>query len=199
MNIFKVQLEKNKLFFGGDKSITLHKNILKNTSFEKYRNKEVFLGIRPNDLKIASKSKSTFPATVIAIENMGSYKEITIFSKMFGLMKIIEKKDFKINQNDDINIEFDPLKIHLFDCENGLSLTSFINPETKKAQDIWLNSHEERIKNQKLLDREKNKKTISAKVANQMGNIFSNKKYIDEVKNSINSFSDQKIKIKEEN
>ncbi|MFN3781564.1 MAG: TOBE domain-containing protein, partial [Candidatus Kapaibacteriota bacterium] len=119
MNIFKGRItssvfhENNSLF-----TISLPQEI--------ENSEELFLGVRPEDLFIASEDETILKTEVKAYEFVG-YETIVYFEhygKLFSFILPKEKPRPKIGEN--INLSFDVKSIHLFDG-NGRRIELSLN------------------------------------------------------------------------
>ncbi len=103
--------------------IDLPDNKYKDIKDNDYINKEVILGIRPENIIIKSDSNSlgTMKAKVDVKEFLGcdTYLHLSLNQKLL-IVRI--KPDIDIKVNTEVNISFDMKKIHLFDKETSKSI-----------------------------------------------------------------------------
>ena len=94
--------------------------------------REVYLGVRAEDIGIESETNSepgTTPvarASVVVREPMGSDLYLTV-DVGGSNVKIRTRPDSRVDRGDVLNVFFDPEKIHLFDGQTGEAL---LNPDT---------------------------------------------------------------------
>lgn len=119
MNILSGELiKKSDKFFvninGAHVELPTFKN--KDNAFERYLNKGVLVGIRPEDIKLGASGETTLNVKVDLAELMGS--EMFIYSS-FGHYKITAKiqATSPIKTDDNISLTFNSEKLHLFDEE----------------------------------------------------------------------------------
>lgn len=124
MNFLNVRIlgENDHLFVNFDSikiKLPIEKsNILKEKG---YVNKEMVLGIRPEDIRYNLLQEDSFVANVEVVEHMGS--EDFVHVNVNGKVLIVKAKsnDF-IKIGDEIRLYFNPDKIHLFDKESQKSV-----------------------------------------------------------------------------
>ena len=113
MNFIDVEIKnkKAKMLLTG-KEIKLSKKII-----EEANGKKVVIGIRPENMKIATKTKSKLEAAVIVSELLG--KETSIVSEYAPkkTISIVIPKQIKINIGEKIYLDFDDKHLHVFDAE----------------------------------------------------------------------------------
>ncbi len=97
------------------------KGLVVRNDFEKYVNKKVYLGIRPEDLHVESSIKETYPDSLFEIEvdlmeMLGS--EINLYFNLHGNSYILKTPArIKAKTGDRIQVGIDKNKIHLFDID----------------------------------------------------------------------------------
>ena len=113
MNFIDVEIKnkKAKIVLTG-KEIKLSKKII-----EKANGKKVVIGIRPENMKITTKTKSKLEAAVIVSELLG--KETSIVSEYVPkkTISIVIPKQIKINIGEKIYLDFDDKHLHVFDAK----------------------------------------------------------------------------------
>jgi len=90
--------------------------------------REVYLGVRAEDIEVGEAPQSGLDdsriaarASVIVREPMGSDLYLTVAVEGNNV-KVRTRPDVRFDRGDDVNLFFDPEKIHLFDGETGISL-----------------------------------------------------------------------------
>lgn len=132
---------------------------------------EVILGIRPQnvitDSVIISEAKeNVFTVKVVQIENIGHENIIITSSKEFGEnFRVVTGRYVFVKPGDDMKIMLNANTMQVFESKNGISISSVFNDATEAAQRIWLESTDERVKNQILSAKEQTKEKITRKVA----------------------------------
>ena len=102
---------------------------------ERPEGREVYLGVRAEDIGIGEATPSTEPdsearnfdptgvrAKVVVREPMGSDLYLTV-DVGGSNVKVRTRPDVRYDRDDGVDLSFDPEKIHLFDGETGASLT----------------------------------------------------------------------------
>ena len=133
------------------------------TSLTKGKNipAKVIFGIRPGDYSQVStkplKGKSTITGTVLHSELIGKEKIVSIKTSSSDEYKfVISREDsFKDGQKVFITLKSD--KMHLFDAETTITVTSKNNDQTQKALDSWINSTEDIKRRKAVMAKEINK------------------------------------------
>lgn len=111
----------------------LEKNRFDNDTLDKYVDKDLVLGIRTEDLVLASNDQESSLSSLVEVtEHMGS--EVFVYIDYFG-NKLIGKfdSDLHLKMGDRIDISFKPNKIHLFDKESESSLLIYKASEEEKS------------------------------------------------------------------
>lgn len=111
---FKIELKKQKtdIVFESKKE-----------NFKKWKEKEVLLGIRPNNMTISTTEKpNSIKGTLSAIEAMSSSYEITVSISEGKMIKVKSKTNFEDLLNKPIWVNIDSERIHLFNCQDGESI-----------------------------------------------------------------------------
>lgn len=143
-------------------SVTIDNNI---------NEQHVVVGIRPQDVItdpsiIDVASENIFTVKVELIEVVGHEKIVQSVSKEFGeKFTFIANKYFDAKIGGDVKVLINPSRVHIFNKETGVSMTSPINKETSDAIKVWFESTNERIGNMMLADEELNKERFSRKIA----------------------------------
>lgn len=89
-----------------------------------YVGKKVVLGIRPEDIRIASKKTDfVIRGVVDVIETLGSTRIIHMKNKNIGLV-VETKNGSNLKMGDKTFFELDPKKIHIFDKDSGKAITT---------------------------------------------------------------------------
>jgi multiple sugar transport system ATP-binding protein len=93
---------------------------------------EVILGIRPEDVRVVdSPTESSFSTTVKVVELMGDLTHV--YTDLAGVECIVTVSSEKqVSEDDEIEIVFPPLRIHIFDGETGKAIK---NRETQQDVD----------------------------------------------------------------
>ncbi len=81
---------------------------------EGYDNKEIVLGIRPEDVLIVSEKEALFTKEITVIEPQGSHQVVDIFLDEI-IVKLIAPVEKKLKYGDKIGVAFNISRIHLFD------------------------------------------------------------------------------------
>jgi len=123
MNFFNVRMEDNRLIFKNKKLslpiIDKYKEILKNG------NREVTLGIRPEDLHIKKQGDDYFPLEVDleVVETMGD--EIIIYLKAGEDNIVCKNREYypELEEKNRLTIFINMDKAHFFDIDSGKALT----------------------------------------------------------------------------
>ena len=111
---FKIELKKQKtdIVFESKKE-----------NLKKWKEKEVLLGIRPNNITISTiKKPNSINGTLSAIEAMSSSYEITVSISEGKMIKVKSKTNFEDLLNKPIWVNIDSERIHLFNCQDGESI-----------------------------------------------------------------------------
>ena len=115
-----IKNEEGKIYFeNGGLTVLINENILKQVKSLELK-KEVYLGIRPKDIKL---SKTGFKTKVELIEQLGSETILYFYlpgKEEYSTLTIPDSEAFHIG--DTISVSIDSEKIHLFDKETGESL-----------------------------------------------------------------------------
>lgn len=115
MNIFKVHLKEDKLYFNDDFSINLTPK-MKSKLIKGYEDQDVYFGIRPSDFERGSKDDYDFHVNVDLVEKLGN--ETLIHFMLNGVEALAS---LKLNITDDIQndlyLKMNYDKIHLFNME----------------------------------------------------------------------------------
>ena len=113
--------------FQDDKYILENENFsvnLDQSNFQElsnYVNKELVLGVRPEDIEIVEKKDSLFPNEIMVIEPQGSH-QIVAFSFSGNIVKMIVPAEKKLQYDDSISLNFNLNRLHLFDKESELRI-----------------------------------------------------------------------------
>ena len=130
-----------KLSYEGDEiGITLSNGVVKAEREELFKlnkanvikNKDVVVGIRPEHIKITEKSgKNSFPYTITAIEHLGNESNLFVESTT-GDLKLTVKalRNDELVVGNQIYLQFDIAKMHLFDKETSRTLLERIPVES---------------------------------------------------------------------
>jgi len=107
--------------FDGGRAL-LSEEALKQFESEKYINKDVTLGIRPEDIQVHhDESKADIKAKIDVTELLGA--ETILYLEMNGNKIIAKTKpNQSIKSKDPVSLTFDTTRIHLFDKETELAL-----------------------------------------------------------------------------
>ncbi|MFP4522254.1 MAG: ABC transporter ATP-binding protein [Fibrobacterota bacterium] len=129
MNFLEGKLDKENdepIFILGGEKISLPSALFEKV--QDYLGKDIFLGIRPEDIIVENGSKNpnkgigmSITSNIEVIERLGD--EMIIHSTVEG-QKMIYKEDshFSVEVNSKLKLDFMKDKIHLFDHENGKNL-----------------------------------------------------------------------------
>ena len=129
MNFMKCRLirdNRNYAFTDGEFYLSVRNEKISD-ELKKYENKDVIMGIRPEDISIASENdsaNSTIKAVIDAVEYLGS--ETFIYTKIGGA-----RIGLKINSGgfvatgETVTLYFDMTKAHIFDKESDKNITNF--------------------------------------------------------------------------
>lgn len=86
-----------------------------------YDEKEIVLGVRPEDIEIVPEDDALFMNEILVVEPQGSHQVVAI--KMDeNIVKIIVPAENKMNYNDKIGLNFNMKRLHLFDLETELRI-----------------------------------------------------------------------------
>ncbi|WP_332630350.1 ABC transporter ATP-binding protein [Halalkalibacter flavus] len=126
MNFFKGSLTADGFFKMGDVQVKVPEGKLKTLKERNYINKEVILGVRPEDIHdellfLESSPESKLTATVDVSELLGA--ESYLYSKVDGqdfIARIDARSDVKMGQK--VDLAFDMNKVHFFDIESELRI-----------------------------------------------------------------------------
>lgn len=135
-----------------------------------YLGKEIIVSIRPQNIitdsvLIGEAKENVFKVNVKSIENIGHENIIITSSKEFGdNFKVVTGRYIFVKPGDVMEILLNRNTMQVFESENGISISSVFNKETEDAQRIWLESANERIKNQILSVKEQTKQKLSHKI-----------------------------------
>ncbi|UVD81903.1 ABC transporter ATP-binding protein [Mycoplasma iguanae] len=174
MNFISGQV-KNKTFVS-DKGLVIHLDYpdkIQNT----YDGQKVILGIRPTDFAVDENFKEVYKAIKVKIthkELLGNeiqYKALIKVKEEF-----LEEIIFITNSYENYEVgsiqEISPIhsRVHLFDQETSIALTSKFNLETISALKNWIISEEKIQIRREILEKSKNKKKYSLikKLKNQI-------------------------------
>jgi multiple sugar transport system ATP-binding protein len=93
---------------------------------------DVILGIRPEDVRVVdSPTEESFSTTVKVVELMGDLTHVyTDLADVECIVTVSSEK--QVSENDEVEIVFPPLRIHLFDGETGEAIK---NRETQQDTD----------------------------------------------------------------
>lgn len=113
MNILEGKIEKNTFHFNGQ-SLDISKVNTFNSSLD---SKEVYLGIRPENMQLSSNGSGDISGRIIFRENFGAEVAHTI---QVGNLEIIVMAP-KIIEKDEVSININRKDVHLFDKETELN------------------------------------------------------------------------------
>ncbi|MCK4543731.1 MAG: ABC transporter ATP-binding protein [Spirochaetales bacterium] len=83
---------------------------------KEYNRKEIILGVRPEDLLIASEDKAVFSEQILVIEPQGSHQVVAL-SFEGSIVKMVIPAGIKLNHGDKIGLDFNRERLHFFDKE----------------------------------------------------------------------------------
>lgn len=125
MNFFEGKIVNDKVQIG-DKLFPIQEEKLKSLREQEYVNKEIIMGIRPEDIYIStikSPNDSAFTAYIEVAELMGS--ETMVYSQIEGQDFIARvDSDSNISQGENIQLYMDINKVHFFDKESEKRIRS---------------------------------------------------------------------------
>ncbi len=164
------------------KNIKFEFNAIKERAqdIKKHYGKNVFLCFRPQDIELAKKANSKaanqITGKVIIKEMLGYEHSLVIQTKDLGEINIVVNKNNNISVGDTVSFGVKKQNIHLFDKKTEISLTSKFNKETSEAHKVMLSSEVETIKNDIVMQKQKNNKTIGQKGVQKAAALFSQDK-----------------------
>ena len=133
--------------------------------FKEAKVKDAIIGFRPQDIQlVAASKKDAIPAKVVSTELIGSEKIVVVNVEGLGELRVIASNHVSFLGGEEVFISINTGKVHLFDANTGIALTSILNEETKTAIEIWQTNSDQRIMNKAVLDKLSNKKTVGQKV-----------------------------------
>lgn len=170
INLKRCDINGNKALIG-DHAISLDFSGEKADLFKQVKVKKAIIGFRPQDVTLVTKTtKGAIHGTVVSTELIGSEKIVVVSIPGMGDIRVIASNHISFIGGEKVSIAINPKKIHLFDGETGIALTSILNDETKKAITIWKATTNQRIMNKAILDKLSNKQTMTQKAkANIVG------------------------------
>ena len=122
---------------------------------------KVIFGIRPGDYSQASTKATKGKATIIGIvthsELIGKEKIVSIKTTSNDEYKFVISREDSYEVGQKLFITLKANKIHLFDAETTITVTSNINDQTTKALDSWINSTEDIKRRKAVMAKEINK------------------------------------------
>lgn len=124
MNFLDVEIKQEAgVYYLVKKDINIKTKKDKRRYFENIRNREVILGIRPEDIRISTKplDENSIPGILYVIEPLGRDK---IYNIKMGenLFKIIEEEKLKLEAGEKVYCNMDLSRYHIFDKETGLTI-----------------------------------------------------------------------------
>jgi multiple sugar transport system ATP-binding protein len=86
------------------------------SELKEYDDKEIILGVRPEDILIAEKEQAVFSEDILVVEPQGSHQVIAL-SLDDNLVKMIVSPEIKLKFGDRISLTFNMKRLHFFDKE----------------------------------------------------------------------------------
>lgn len=158
---------------------------------------DIVIGVRPEHIIIDSTvvdnfNENRFSGKVEYSELLGNDVLLTVKSRELGNVQIISKLAQNIQINDEVKFVIDPNKINLYDKKTGFNVLIKLSSENHNARKVWLEGVEERKKNIYLMNKEKNKLSLTELIRTYVISIFSKsaRKKLKERKKEIN-YGDQ--------
>ncbi|WP_213975436.1 ABC transporter ATP-binding protein [Tepidanaerobacter acetatoxydans] len=119
MNIIEGNYEYGNIYFGENKYV-VHE-IWNNLISEKSSSDSIYLGIRPEDVKLSrAEEKYSLKGVVRYIENYGNKEGVYIDLGVSEIIAITENSEYQYGS--EIYVVLNPYKIHIFDGKTLLSL-----------------------------------------------------------------------------
>ena len=111
----KIKQKENKTIIEhADFDFQVDKNKIKN--IDKYINKEVILGVRPEDMELGEDTNATLNLNLVLVEPQGNYK-VVVCELIGKKVKIVVPSDIPIPKEKKLPVNFKMNKIMLFDKE----------------------------------------------------------------------------------
>lgn len=125
MNLFKAMLKKDGvrylIAFSGQ-TIELESGICTALQEKKLAEQAVVVGIRPEDIIIASDGENIFPCQIELVEPLGSEMYIHLQGRELSLIASV-KSDYVARPGQNLAVKLNAAKLHLFDPETKQNLT----------------------------------------------------------------------------
>lgn len=118
-----------KCIYNNDKITLKHSHFtleLDSKGFEElneYNEKEIVIGVRPEDLLVVSDSKAVFTENILVVEPQGSHQVVAL-NLSETIVKMIVSAETKVKPGDKLGLGFNTKRIHFFDreTENRIAL-----------------------------------------------------------------------------
>lgn len=81
---------------------------------QEYRNRDIIIGARPEDILIVPKESAAFTEKVLVVEPQGSH-QVVAFKLNERIVKMIVSPEIKVRPNDTIGLAFNVQRLHFFD------------------------------------------------------------------------------------
>lgn len=146
----------------GGKIELANKPEIEKIDFEKYN--DIVVGVRPEHIIVQktivdSHDVNKFEGVVTHKELLGNEYLVQVASKELGNIAMLFPITMEVKMGEKVPFVINPNKSHIYDNKTGYNLLTTLNKDNKTAMKTWQTTESDRIKNQKLLHSQKNKRT----------------------------------------
>jgi multiple sugar transport system ATP-binding protein len=117
----RIELTNASTFISSGGSVKIDLKHLNKSKLASFENKQVVIGIRPEDIKIVDQQVSGTTLLAQLVEPLGN--ETLVYFEIDGIQAIARvPSSFSLSSNSMVNINFDTKKIHFFESEKEIRL-----------------------------------------------------------------------------